>query len=550
MRNFFPILNWINNYPLRDLRKDAVAGITVGTMLIPQGMAYALLAGLPPIAGLYAALVPLALYPVFGTSRQLSVGPVAMDSLLVAAGVGAIAQSGTDQYWALAILLAVMVGTIQILLGLLRLGFLVNFLSQPLISGFTSAAAIIIGLSQVKHLFRIDFEGSQQVHVVLMRIVGEIHQLHTTTLLLGLGCIALLVVVAKLSPKWPGAIITVAVSIIAVYFFDLEEAGVAIVGEVPNGLPSLRWPEIDWGTIRQMLPIAFTIALISFMEGIAIAKKFAAQDGDTVDANQELLAIGVSNASAGLFGGYPIAGSFSRTAVNRVSGARTPGASFFNALTVALTLLFLTPLFYYMPKAVLASIVIVAVTKLIDFKEPMRLFRLRKIDFLVAVFSFIMTLLLGAQRGILLGAIASIILIVRRISYPNVAILGRIGDTRQFRNVRITPEAREIEGFLFFRMDASLYYANSNYMMDNIMRALAERKGVHTFVFDLSSVNEIDATAMAALFELVDDLSNMEIRATFARIKAPVMEMIVKSGFREYVGEQHFVVDNLDVLQL
>ncbi len=535
---------------MEDLRKDALSGVTVGTLLIPQGMAYAMLAGLPPIAGLYAAMVPLLLYPIFGTSRQLSIGPVAMDSLLVAAGVGALAESGTDQYWALAILLAVMVGIIQIVLGLLRLGFLVNFLSQPLISGFTSAAAIIISLSQIKHLFRIDFQGSQQVHVVVDRLLGEVDELHVTSLLLGIGCIVLLIAIGKLRPKWPGALIVIVASVMAVFLLDLEAAGVVIVGEVPQGLPSLQWPRIDWGVVQQLLPVAFTIALISFMEGIAIAKKFAAQEGDTVNANQELLAIGVANSAAGLFGGYPIAGSFSRTAISKDSGVRTPAASFFNAITVALTLLFLTPLFYYLPIAALASIVIVAVVKLIDFKEPVRLFRLRKIDFLVAVFSFVMTLLLGAQKGIFFGAVASIILIIRRISYPNVAILGRIGDTHQFRNVSVMPEAKEIEGFLFFRIDASLYYTNANYMMDNIMSALSKRKEVHTFVFDLSSVNEIDATAIATLFELVDDLKDMGIQTSFARIKAPVREIIEKSGFKEYVGAKYFLADNLDALRL
>ncbi len=545
-----PILEWLPNYKIEYLPKDILAGVTVGTMLIPQGMAYALLAGLPPIAGLYAALVPLILYPVFGTSRQLSVGPVAMDSLLVASGVGTMVQSGSDQYWVYAVLLALMVGVIQMLMGVLRLGFLVNFLSQPLINGFTSAAAIIIGLSQVKHLFGIDFQGSQQVLVVLTRMIGKISDLHVETLILGLGCISLLVFLVKWKPGLPGALITVVLSILAVYIFDLDKMGVQIVGEVPEGLPALTIPAVDGTIIVNMLPIAFTIALISFMEGIAIAKKFAVQDGYPVSANQELIAIGVSNFSAGLFGGYPIAGSFSRTAVNKHAGAITPVSSIFNALTIGLTLMFLTPLFYYMPKAVLASIVVVAVSKLIDFKEPKRLFHLRKVDFLVLLFSFLITLLLGAQRGILLGAAVSIILIVRRISYPNVAILGRVGNSNIFKNIKIIEEAHEVSNFLFFRIDASLYYANAGYLKDNVFQAINNKPTVKVFVFDLSSVNEIDATAIAALFEVADELKKREIAFYMTNVKASPREMIRKSGFYEHLGKDRFLEKNEQVIAL
>lgn len=548
MKKFFPILSWIKDYQLSDLPKDALAGITVGTMLIPQGMAYALLAGLPPIAGLYAALVPLMLYPIFGTSRQLSVGPVAMDSLLVAAGVGAMVESGTDQYWAYAILLALMVGVIQVSMGVFRLGFLVNFLSQPLINGFTSAAAIIIGLSQVKHLFRIDFQGSQQVYLVVTRMLAEVHKLHLPSLMLGIGCIGLLFLLSKWKPGWPGALITVVISILIVYSFGLEENGVLVVGTVPEGLPSLKFPALDWSLVQKMLPTAFAIALISFMEGIAIAKKFAAQEGYPVSANQELIAIGASNFSAGLFGGYPIAGSFSRTAVNKVAGARTAVSSFFNSVTVGLTLMFLTPLFYYMPKAVLASIVIVAVIKLIDIKEPIRLFNLRKLDFIVLIFSFIVTLLLGAQKGILLGAVVSIVLIIRRISYPNVAILGKVEGTNEFRNIHVIKEAQEVEGFFFFRLDASLYYANSGFLENKIVEALAERKGVRKFVMDMSSVNEIDATAMTTLFDLVSDLRARGIESYFSGTKFPVRKVFAKARFYEHVGREHFVSSLSDTL--
>lgn len=518
-------------------------------MLIPQGMAYALLAGLPPIAGLYAAMVPLMVYPIFGTSRQLSVGPVAMDSLLVAAGVGMLSQQGSDQYWVLAILLAFMVGVIQLLMGIFRLGFLVNFLSQPLINGFTSAAVIIISLSQIKHLLGVEIAGSQQAFLVVSRIFSEVANTNWTTLLLGITCILLLLVLGKWKPKWPATLIVVTISTLIVYWFKLNSNGVEIVGDVPVGLPTPTWPLLEWSIIQEMLPIAITIAIISYMEGIAIAKRFATGDGYTVNANQELVAIGAANTTAGFFGGYPIAGSFSRTAVNKHSGASTPLASVFNALTIALTLLFLTPAFYYMPNAALAAIVIVAVSKLVDLKEPMRLFKIRKRDFLILVFSFLLTLILGARQGILLGAVASIVLIIRRISYPNVAILGRIPGSNVFRNIAVEPKTIQVEGILLFRIDASLYYANAGYLKDKVQESIASQSTpVEAFVIDASSINEIDATAISTLFELADELDSQGIGLYFTSVKTPVKITLERTGFDKHLGQDHFFFRNEDAL--
>jgi SulP family sulfate permease len=518
-------------------------------MLIPQGMAYALLAGLPPIAGLYAALVPLMIYPIFGTSRQLSIGPVAMDSLLVAAGVGMMAQQGSDQYWGLAMLLALMVGVIQFIMGVFKMGFLVNFLSQPLINGFTSAAAIIIALSQLKHLLGIEIEGSQRVYLVIQRIFDQIANINSITLVLGVCCIIFIILLGKLKPKWPVTLLVVCASIIVVYSMRLDQYGVQVVGEVPRGLPSLTFPTLDWTLIQKMFPIAFTIAIISYMEGIAIAKKFASKDGYIVNTNQELVAIGLSNTTAGLFGGYPIAGSFSRTAINKHAGAQTPLSSVFNALTIALTLLFLTPLFYYMPNAALASVVIVAVSKLIDIKEPKRLLTIRKRDFFILIFSFVLTLLLGARQGILWGAVASIILIIRRISYPNVAILGRVPGTNVFRNVNNDIKTIQVEGVLLCRIDASLDYANSSYLKDKLQEATATKEGrLKALIIDASSINEIDATAMASLFDLADELESQDIGFYFTSVKAPVRTTLERSKFYERLGEDHFFFRNEDAL--
>ncbi len=509
-------------------------------MLIPQGMAYALLAGLPPLAGLYAAMVPLLLYPFFGTSRHLSVGPVAMDSLLVASGIGIMAQQGSDYYLELAILLAIMVGFMQFLMGILKLGFLVNFLSQPLINGFTSAAAIIIGLSQFKHILGVEIEGSQQVHLVLWRIIQQSENIHSLTLIIGASAIVLMLLLKKWKPTIPAALVAVILTTCTVWLFDLENAGVSIVGTVPAGLPHFQFHLLEWSTIYSLIPIALTISLISFMEAIAVAKKVAEKEGYQVSSNKELIALGICNFSAGIFGGYPIAGSFSRTAVNAFSGAQTGVSSIVNGLVVGITLLFLTPLFYYMPKAVLGAIVVVAVLGLIDTKEPARLFSLRMQDFLVLVFAFTSTLLMGARVGILVGALMSLVLIIRRISRPNIALIGRVPGTKVYRNMKRVPEAKEIEGMVIFRIDASLYYANSVYLKDKVQESIALRKNVKTFVIDATSINEIDSTAVATLHEIADELQAQGIQFQMVSVKTHLRDILIKGGIWDKLGDQNF----------
>ena len=548
MKKYFPLFAWLPDYDLDGLKRDAIAGITVGTMLIPQGMAYALLAGLPPIVGLYASLVPLIIYPFFATSRQLSVGPVAMDSLLVASGVSMMATHGSEDYLWLAILLALMVGVMQFLMGIFRLGFLVNFLSQPVINGFTSAAAIIIGLSQVKHLFGVDIAGSQQIHIVLARLFQQLPSMHLLTFVLGISSIVLLFLLKKYKPAWPGALLVVVLSTSGVWFFGLHQIGVRIVGTVPEGLPAFGLPKLDFDIMYDMIPIAFTIALISFMEAIAVAKKFAAKDGYTVNPNQELIALGMANTGAGLFGGYPIAGSFSRTAVNAHAGAQTSISSFFNALVIGLTLIVLTPLFYYMPNAVLAAIVIVAVYGLIDIKEPARLYKLRKRDFFTLFFAFLVTLFMGARLGVLLSAIASGVIIIYRISYPNIAILGRKPGTQVFRNVKKDASLKELDHLIIFRIDASLYYANAGYLKDKIQESVVEHPGTQFLLIDGASINEVDTTAVNTLFEIYDELSSQGIELYFSDLKEPIRRIFDKSGFNERVGMDHFYAKKEDFI--
>ncbi len=550
MKSFFPILTWFPNYRRNFLRNDLIAGFTVAVMLIPQGMAYALLAGLPPIMGLYAALVPLFVYPFLGTSRQLSVGPMAMDSLLVAAGISLLAEQGTPDYIMLAMALALVVGIIQFLMGLMRLGFLVNFLSQPVISGFTSAAALIIGFSQVKHLLRVEFPGSQQIFTVIWQIFQHLSEVHTLTLLLGLSCLAVLLALKRWRPTWPGALIVIVISTFIVWKFDLHGKGVLIVGNVPQGLPSPKLPKMDADKVLHMIPIAFTIALISFMEAVAIAKKIASQKRYTIDANQELIALGTGNFFAGFFGGYPTGGSFSRTAVNVHAGAQTPLASIFNALAITTTLLFLTPLFYYLPEAALAAIVIVAVIGLIDIREPFRLNKIRQEDAIVLVFAFLMTILLGVRNGILLSVIMSLIVIIRRISHPHVALLGQIPGTTILRNPKRASKAKYIEGLIIFRIDASLYFANVSYLKDKIYESIEQRKSpVKALIIDASSINEIDAPAAEALLEIAEDLALRNIELYFTNVKGLVRDIMRRAGLYQKLGSDHFFFSKKDAVR-
>jgi SulP family sulfate permease len=541
MKRFLPILQWLPGYNFKKFRSDLPAGLTVGIMLIPQGMAYAMIAGLPPVFGLYAALMPQVVYAILGTSRQLAVGPVAMDSLLVASGLGALSLTGIDEYIAMAVFLALFIGGIQLLLGICRMGFLVNFLSKPVISGFTSAAAIIIGLSQLKHLLGADITRSNQVQDLIVNTYQVIDQINPYTISLGLAGILLIVVLKKWLKKIPAALVVVVGGIIFMYASGLHNYGVQIVENVPGGLPKVAIPQVTPDQALDLLPIALTLALIAFMEAISVAKAIEEKHGDyEIDPNQELIALGSANIIGSLFQSYPTTGGFSRTAVNHQAGAKTGMAAIISAIVVGLTLLFLTPLFYYLPKALLASIIMVAVFGLIDFKYPVKLWKSRKDEFLLLIFTFGITLSVGITEGILLGVIFSLLLLVFRTAKPHVAEIARIRNTNYFRNIKRFEKDVELhEGVIILRFDAQLYFGNTAFFKSEVLTRIKDRENVKAFILNAESISYIDSTAALGLIQLIKEMQEKHILFIIAGAIGPTRDIIFKSDIIKVLGKEN-----------
>jgi len=541
LRRILPILDWLPNYRRAALRGDITAGLTTAVMLIPQGMAYAMLAGLPPIVGLYASVTPLIAYALFGTARELAVGPVAMDSLLVAAGVGAIAAAGSPEYIAYALLLALMAGTLQVLMGLARLGFLVNFLSKPVISGFTSAAALIIGLSQLKHLIGVPLAASSRIHEIAVEVGRHIAQTHLPTLAIGVGAVAILVALKRWAPKVPRAIVVVVATTLLVWLARLDQAGVAVVGEVAAGLPSFAIPEVRVDALVELAPTALAIALVAFMEAISVSKAIATRKRYEVDANQELVAIGSANLAAAFFQGYPVTGGFSRTAVNDQAGAETPLAGLITAVIVATTLLFLTPLLFFLPKATLAAVIMTAVFGLIDLRQVAHLWRVKRTDLALLGLTFASVLALGIQTGILVGVAASLLWFVVRTTRPHTAVLGQVPGSQSYRNVRHSPDAITYPGILILRIDAQFYFGNVSFLRETLrdLEAAAEEP-LRVLLLDASAINDLDSSADAALHQIAEEYSERGIRLIIAGVKGPVRKVMLRSGFLDRLGPASF----------
>ena len=542
IKELIPILEWLPNYNSSRLKGDFIAGITVSIILIPQGIAYALIAGLPPIYGLYCALVPQLVYAIFGSSRQVAIGPVAMDSLIVATGVSTLALAGSDSYIAIAILLAFMVGSIQFLLGVFRLGFIVNFLSKPVISGFTSAVALTIGINQFRNLFGVDFVQSDQIQYVLEDIWFNIIDFNSHTTVIGLISVGVIILLRKINKKIPNALLVVVVGILTIRYFGDEFSDVAIVKDIPSGLPSFSFPEMDISQMKELLPIALTLVMVGYLETISIGKSLEAkQDEYKLRPNQELIALGLSNIIGSLFKAYPSTSSFSRSAINQESGATTGMASLVSVVMVLLTLLFLTPLFYHLPKTVLAAIIIVAVFGLVNIKEAIFLWKANNLDFWLLVVTFFSTLLFGIEYGIMIGVGLSLIILIFRTSRPYVAELGKVPDSDFYRNRERFNEVILDDEVLVFRFDAQLFYANASYFIETL-ELMVEEKGprLKLIVLDAESINRVDSTGVEMLKERIRFYHKKNILFYFAGVKGPVRDHLFRGKILDIITLDHF----------
>jgi len=549
LKQLFPILDWLPSYKKQWLKGDISAGLTVGIMLIPQGMAYASIAGLKPIYGLYASIVPLLIYALFGTSRQLAVGPVAMVSLLTATAIGSFEGISPVQYVEYALILAFLVGIIQLALGLFRLGFLVHFMSHPVISGFTSAAALIIGLSQLKHLLGVNIPRSHHVHKILGNAFAQFNEINWIAFAIGIVGIIIIVIVKKFKKSMPSQLFAVIFGIAIVSILDLG-ASVSIIKDIPSQLPSFKIINFNIALFKAISPMALAIALISFMESIAVSKAIQKKHRDyKIVPNQELIGLGMANIVGSFFQSYPTTGGFARTAVNDQAGAKTGLASIISAILIILTLLFLTPLFYNLPKAILASIIMVAVFGLIDYKEAFHLWRSNKQDFLMLIATFIATLTLGIEKGIGLGVVLSLAMVLFRITKPHTAMLARLPGTHLYRNVKRFKNLEKNDEILIYRFDAQLYFANINYFIEKLYDyETRKNERLKLIIIDGKSINNVDSSAIHALEEVIIDFNLRNIKVCFTGIKGPVSDAMELSGFMNKVGQDNFFMSIQDAV--
>ncbi|MCV6612941.1 MAG: sulfate permease [Amphritea sp.] len=561
IRDYLPVSHWLKSYQRDTFVSDLVAGIVVGIMLIPQGMAYAFLAGLPPEFGLYAAILPLFLYALLGSSRSLAVGPVAIASLMVGSTIADATASGLGDPVTIAINLSLLTGLILLLLRALRLGAIVNFMSHSVISGFTSAAALLIAVSQIRHLTGLEIPRDSFITDQLMQPLLQFNSINPSTL--SLACAALFTlwfVKEKLCcllersavPAWlsqpicrAGPMFAMLLGIILVAALELDlQAGVAIVGLIPEGLPQLQMISIDLQLWQQLLTPAALIALIGFLESVSVGTTLASKRRERIDPNKELVALGAANLGAAISGTYPVAGGFGRSMVNHAAGAQTTIASIIAALLVAITVAFFTPLFYYLPNAVLGAVIVMAVLPLIDIKAFTDSWRFNKADALTLLGTFLFVLVLGVELGILCGIAISFLLLLYRSSQPHIAVVGRVGDSQHFRNIERYDVTTD-KHILAIRIDESLYFANTRFVEDFIRAQCATHREVEHVVMICNAVNFIDASALESLENLSVHLASEGITLHLSEVKGPVMDQLQNTHFIELIqpGKVFFTTD-------
>ncbi len=547
-----PFLKVFKNkeYNASVFRSDSIAGITVGVVLIPQAIAYALLMGVPPIYGLYACLAPLLLYSFFGTSRQLSIGPVAVTAILVMSGVSQLATPFTEEFTQLVLFMGFLIGLVQILMSVLRMGFLVNLISQPVISGFISAAAIIIIVSQLKGALGIDIPIFEHSYQTVWYAITNFSEVNWITLGICVGSIIVINILKRWKRSFPGALTVLVITTLVSYFFNLTSKGVSVIRDVPSGLPKFSIPEMSYDTMVILIPSVVTVTFIGFVGSIGIAKSMEMKNRDhTIRPNQELFALGIAKVIGSFFLAVPSSGSYSRTAINDEAGGKTTVSSLVAVVMVVLSLLFLTKFFYHIPKSTLAAIILVSVFGLINYSEAKYLFSVRRRDFVVMIITFFGTLVFGVENGIFIGVLLSFVFLQYYSARPHIAELVNIPETEYYRNINRFPDAVQSELYLIIRFDNQLYFGNSGYFKDAILGFVSKRDKVPKFlILDNTNMHDIDSTGLHVLEDIQQYLEGLNVQLLMVGTIGPVRDFMKRSGFTDKLGVDHYFLTITDAV--
>ena len=526
------------------------AGTTTAILLIPQSMAYALVAGVPPVYGLYASLLPLVVYALLGRSREMALGPGALDTLLIGVTVGSLSMASNPNAATVAAIIAFQVAIIQIVLGLLRGGFLINFLSKPVISGFTSAAALTIAISQVKHLLGMDIDRSSRFYEEFWQLVTHVEEIHLMTAMIGIGSLCFIAMAKRIKKSFPNALAVVILAAIVGAILKVDQNQVSVLGAIPQGLPQFGFVWVTQELFVTLLPSSVAIAAVGYLTTISIARTFADRNRYDIAPNRELIALGASNFVASFSQGFPVSASFSRSAVHAEAGSTSPYSLVVVAAWIFLTLVFLTEYLYYLPTATLAAIIILAVLGLIDFTLVRHLRKTKQSDMWLLLLTFFSTLIVGIVEGILIGVVFSLGLFLYLTTRPHTAILGRVGNTADFRNLKNYPEATTYAGVIIIRIDAQFYFGNVSFLKTLLKKLEMESPSpLKTIIIEACSIAQLDSSADSVLNDIADDFKERNIELKFASVKIPVLRVMKASGLYDKIEERNFFMNIDDAVQ-
>jgi sulfate permease, SulP family len=547
LNSILPMVQWARSYDKKWFRPDVLAGITVGAFIIPEAIAFASLAGLPPEAGLYSAMIALLVYVIFGTSRQLSIGPTSAISILVGSTLGSLLIVNTEQYALIASLVAIIAGLFALVSWILRLGFIVRFISKTVLTGFLAGLALFIASSQLPKLFGIN-GASGNFFQRIFYLILHIDQTNLATLALGVGGLLFLVIATKKFPKLPNTLILVLGSIILLTFTNLASFGVKVVGSISQGLPALVFPEMGSIDFNTIITLAGAVFLLSYIEGYGVASNYAIKNRYKIDGNKELLALGASNIAVGLFQGFPVGGSISRTAVNNESGAKTQLAGGISGLIILIVLVFFTSLFTDLPETILAAIILFAIRGLFNIPHFRFIYNFSRIEFAIAILTLLSVLILGTLEGIVIGVILSLLVLINKLYNPHIAVLGQVPGTDNYKDIKRHPENLKIPGVLIIRIDASQIFLNADNIKNNILKLLDnEYKDAKLLILDLGATSFIDITGIEMLCELSTEMKNMGIAIKAANISGQVRDTLRKTDLE--LGEINVCINVGDCIK-